>query len=65
MFIRSVPFNVAAMNILDGDDVRLSSRGRYAERDIVQVRNILQIKIKLQKRECVQMFVIDRSTIEY
>lgn len=44
MFIRSVPFNVAAMNILDGDDVRLSSRGRYAERDIVQVRNILQIK---------------------
>lgn len=26
-----------AMNVLDGDDVRLSSRGRYAERDIVQV----------------------------
>ncbi|ELT95706.1 hypothetical protein CAPTEDRAFT_3259 [Capitella teleta] len=25
-----------AMNVLDGDDVRLSSRGRYAERDIVQ-----------------------------
>merc|ERR1712168_495267 len=25
-----------AMDILDGDDVRLSSRGRYAERDIVQ-----------------------------
>ena len=25
------------MDILDGDDVRLSSRGRYAERDIVQV----------------------------
>jgi copine 5/8/9 len=25
-----------AMNTLDGDDVRLSSRGRYAERDIVQ-----------------------------
>ncbi|XP_075259122.1 copine-8-like isoform X3 [Convolutriloba macropyga] len=25
-----------AMNELDGDDVRLSSRGRYAERDIVQ-----------------------------
>jgi len=25
------------MNTLDGDDVRLSSRGRYAERDIVQV----------------------------
>lgn len=25
-----------AMNILDGDDVRLSARGRYAERDIVQ-----------------------------
>ncbi len=26
------------MDVLDGDDVRLSSRGRYAERDIVQVR---------------------------
>ena len=26
-----------AMDVLDGDDVRLSSRGRYAERDIVQV----------------------------
>ena len=26
-----------AMEVLDGDDVRLSSRGRYAERDIVQV----------------------------
>lgn len=27
----------AAMEELDGDDVRVSSRGRYAERDIVQV----------------------------
>jgi hypothetical protein len=25
------------MHVLDGDDQRLSSRGRYAERDIVQV----------------------------
>lgn len=25
------------MEELDGDDVRVSSRGRYAERDIVQV----------------------------
>ena len=28
----------AAMKVLDGDDVRLSSKGRYAERDIVQVQ---------------------------
>ena len=28
---------VSAMDILDGDDVRLSHQGRYAERDIVQV----------------------------
>jgi len=27
----------AAMKVLDGDDVRLSAKGRYAERDIVQV----------------------------
>lgn len=27
----------AAMEELDGDDVRVSYRGRYAERDIVQV----------------------------
>jgi len=26
-----------AMKVLDGDDVRLSAKGRYAERDIVQV----------------------------
>ena len=26
-----------AMKTLDGDDVRLSAKGRYAERDIVQV----------------------------
>jgi len=25
------------MKVLDGDDVRLSAKGRYAERDIVQV----------------------------
>ena len=29
------------MEELDGDVVRLSSRGRYAERDIVQVRGAL------------------------
>ncbi|KAJ8301692.1 hypothetical protein KUTeg_020679 [Tegillarca granosa] len=27
---------IAPMDVLDGDDVRLSSRGKYAERDIVQ-----------------------------
>lgn len=26
-----------AMHVLDGDEIRLSSRGRIAERDIVQV----------------------------
>ncbi|XP_066899609.1 copine-9 isoform X5 [Kogia breviceps] len=31
------PAMFEAMEELDGDDVRLSSRGRYAERDIVQV----------------------------
>ena len=30
----------AAMEELDGDDVRVSSRGRYAERDIVHVDRI-------------------------
>ena len=30
-------FDVSAMNVLDGDDVRLSAHGRLAERDIVQV----------------------------
>lgn len=32
-----LPVYSAAMEELDGDDVRVSSRGRYAERDIVQV----------------------------
>ena len=35
------------MEVLDGDEVRLSSRGRYAERDIVQVlRHCLLILFK-------------------
>jgi len=29
------------MKVLDGDDVRLSAKGRYAERDIVQVGCVL------------------------
>lgn len=32
-----------AMEELDGDEVRLSSRGRYAERDIVQVTPALSL----------------------
>ena len=31
-------FLSAAMVELDGDDIRISSRGKLAERDIVQVR---------------------------
>ena len=31
----------SAMNILDGDDVRVSYNGVYAERDIVQVKSAL------------------------
>lgn len=34
----SFSFLMTAMEELDGDTVRLSSRGRYAERDIVQVK---------------------------
>ena len=30
-----------AMDILDGDDERLYSNGKYAERDIVQVMNVV------------------------
>ena len=26
-----------AMKVLDGDDIRISSKGRFADRDIVQV----------------------------
>ena len=36
MYVKCFSFSTA-MEVLDGDDVRLSSRGRYAERDIVQV----------------------------
>lgn len=30
----------AAMEELDGDEVRVSSRGRFADRDIVQVMHV-------------------------
>jgi len=33
----------AAMVELDGDDIRISSRGKLAERDIVQVRHAAAI----------------------
>ena len=46
---------MTAMEELDGDTVRLSSRGRYAERDIVQVR---QLSINLR----VFSFVKDTDT---
>ena len=36
-YLNSTMFGVSAMNVLDGDDVRLSAHGRLAERDIVQV----------------------------
>lgn len=35
----------AAMEELDGDEVRVSSRGRFAERDIVQVRHFQQTNL--------------------
>ena len=39
------------MEELDGDTVRLSSRGRYAERDIVQVRYFtIYVCVLFQKR---------------
>lgn len=41
----SIPFP-AAMVELDGDEVRISSRGRYAERDIVQVRRLSVFTLK-------------------
>ena len=34
----AVSSSFVAMEELDGDEVRVSSRGRFAERDIVQVR---------------------------
>lgn len=40
-----IPFP-AAMVELDGDEVRISSRGRYAERDIVQVRCLSVFTLK-------------------
>lgn len=40
-FFSPVFFSSSAMVELDGDEVRISSRGRYAERDIVQVHAVL------------------------
>ena len=37
-----------AMDELDGDEERLSSRGRYAERDIVQVRRVPHFYVLIQ-----------------
>ena len=45
-------FRLIAMEELDGDTVRLSSRGRYAERDIVQVRYFTICVCVLFKKRC-------------
>lgn len=39
LFKNPLLFSVAMVE-LDGDDVRISSRGKVAERDIVQVRRL-------------------------
>lgn len=39
-----------AMEELDGDEVRVSSRGRFAERDIVQVGYIRHTACPLTRR---------------
>ena len=44
--------HLIAMEELDGDTVRLSSRGRYAERDIVQVRYFTICVYVLFKKRC-------------
>ena len=44
--------HLIAMEELDGDTVRLSSRGRYAERDIVQVRYFTICVCVLFKKRC-------------
>ena len=36
---------MTAMEELDGDTVRLSSRGKYAERDIVQVKKAISLNV--------------------
>ena len=46
--------HLIAMEELDGDTVRLSSRGRYAERDIVQVRYFTICVCVLFKKRCLR-----------
>ena len=53
---------LSAMEVLDGDDVRLSSRGRYAERDIVQVGGML-LYVSLLER--VYIFYVEQNLVMY
>lgn len=51
------------MEELDGDDVRVSSRGRFAERDIVQVGPPLDQVIDRTFRNCHQIFKKEESVL--
>lgn len=42
---------------LDGDDVRVSSRGKYAERDIVQVRHLMKIIYFVHYKESMSVLI--------
>lgn len=46
---------------LDGDDVRVSSRGKYAERDIVQVRNLIKIIYFVHCEEPVSVLIYKKQ----
>lgn len=50
------------MNVLDGDDVRLSYQGRYAQRDIVQVSFTLHFPLYLLHDLCVFSLFICQCT---
>lgn len=53
----------AAMEELDGDDVRVSSRGRFAERDIVQVWQPLDQVMTRTFRICQQMLKYKKNNL--
>lgn len=63
-------YHPTAMEELDGDEVRVSSRGRYAERDIVQVtqshhtRTMLMFPTRLQTNSFPSKFVPFRDYVD-
>lgn len=63
LFVLRCVFRHVAMVELDGDDIRISSRGKMAERDIVQVSLMLFVTFSRTTKTLTQLRYISSFSV--